>query len=54
MDTLAPSHLSTAVRGPGLVTAEAESSLMATKYFLDPIACEACLVLKHCPFLHQT
>ena len=46
-DTLAPSHLSTAERGSGLVAAEAESqkrkkySSLAAKYFFVPKACES-------------
>ena len=46
-DTLAPSYLSTAERGPGLVAAEAESqkrkkySSLGAKYFFVPIACES-------------
>ena len=46
-DTLAPSHLSTAERGPGLVAAEAESqkwkkySSLGAKYCFVPIACES-------------
>ena len=45
-DTLAPSHLSTAERGPGLVAAEAESqkkkySSLGAKYFFVHIACES-------------
>ena len=50
-DTLAPSHLSTAERGPGLVAAEAESqkrkkySSLGAKYFFVPIACVSLGVL---------
>ena len=46
-DTLAPSHLSTAERGPGLVAAEAESQKrkkyfsVGAKYLFVPIACES-------------
>ena len=46
-DTLAPSHLSSAERGPGLVAAEAESkkrktySSLGAKYFFVPISCES-------------
>ena len=46
-DTLAPSHLSTAERGPGLVAAEAESqkrkkySSLGANYFFVPVACES-------------
>ena len=46
-DTLAPSHLSTAESGPGLVAAGAESqkrkkhSSLGAKYFFVPIACES-------------
>ena len=46
-DNLAPSHLSTAERGPGLVAAEAESekrkkySSLGAKYFFVPVSCES-------------
>eukprot|EP00731_Ephydatia_muelleri_P020741 Em0013g468a len=57
-DTLAPSHLSTAERGPGLVAAEAESqkrkkySSLGAKYFFVPIACLD-HVVQHCRLLSE-
>ena len=44
---MAPSHLSTAEGGPGLVAAEAESekrkkcSFLGAKYFFVPVSCES-------------